>query len=303
MSDLHAVTGAFGYSGRHITARLLSAGHTVRTLTGHTHRQDPFNGRVEVKPFRFDDPAALAASLEGVKVLYNTYWVRFEYGQTTFAAAVRHSEALIAAAKAAGVERIVHTSITRPSADSPLPYFSGKAAVEQALISSGISYAILRPAVFFGGRDVLLNNIAWTLRRLPLFGVARGGEYSIQPIHVEDFAALALKHGASREDVTLDAVGPETYTFNALVRLIAASIGRPARLINLPDALVLAVGRLIGRITGDIILTRDEIEGLSANLLISEAPPTGETRLSVWLKAHAAELGVAYASEVARHFA
>jgi uncharacterized protein YbjT (DUF2867 family) len=203
---------------------LLSRGARVRNLTGHSNRPDPFGGRVEVTPLRFDDPSTLRESLRGVRVLYNTYWVRFDHGASTFARAVERGRTLFRAAVEAGVERVVHVSITNPAADSPLPYFRGKAETEGALRASGLSHAILRPAVFFGGRDVLINNIAWLLRRLPVFGVAPGA-YGIQPIHVEDLARLAVAQGEQRRDVVLDAVGPETFEFQELVRLVRDAVG------------------------------------------------------------------------------
>src|SRR5512142_3244042 len=131
--DVHAITGAFGYSGRHVAALLLEQGARVRTLTGHPDRPDPFGGRVEVAPLAFDDPAALRRALHGVAVLYNTYWIRFSHRDATHARAVANSRALFRAARDAGVGRIVHVSITNPSAESRLPYFSGKAEVERAL--------------------------------------------------------------------------------------------------------------------------------------------------------------------------
>jgi uncharacterized protein YbjT (DUF2867 family) len=299
--SVHAVTGAFGYSGEHITRLLLGRGERVRSLTGHPDRPDPFAGAVEVTPFRFEDPAALRAALEGVRVLYNTYWVRFDHGASTFARAVERSRALFHAAAEAGVERVVHVSITNPSADSPLPYFRGKAQVEAALRETGLSHAILRPAVFFGGRDVLINNIAWLLRRLPLFGTARGA-YGIQPIHVEDLARLAVEQGASRTDALLDAVGPETFGFDALVRLVRDAVGSRARMVPVPRAFLLASARLVGAVVRDVVLTPDEIAGLTANLLVSRAPPTAPTRFSQWLAGNAERLGVEWASELRRHY-
>ena len=300
--DVHAVTGAFGYSGRHIAARLLSASARVRSLTGHPERPDPFGGKVEVRRFAFDDPARMRAELSDVQVLYNTYWVRFDHGASTFARAVEHSRRLFRAAAEAGVERVVHVSITNPSLDSPLPYFRGKAEVERALAASGLSHAVLRPAVFFGGRDVLVNNIAWLLRRLPLFGVAPGA-YGLQPIHVEDFAALAVAQGASRETVTVDAIGPEAPTFRELVDLVRRAVASRALLVNVPPRLLLLAARLLGPLTGDVVLTPDEIAGLRANLLVSKAPPTGATRFSEWALAHGPELGREWASELGRHYA
>jgi uncharacterized protein YbjT (DUF2867 family) len=298
---IHAVTGAFGYSGQAIARRLLERGARVRTLTGHPDRPDPFQGRVEVVPFAFDQPEPLRAALAGVEVLYNTYWVRFDHGASTFARAVEHSRRLFRAAAEAGVERIVHVSITNPSLDSPLPYFRGKAEVEGALRESGISHAILRPAVFFGGRDVLINNIAWLLRRLPVFGVAPG-RYGIQPIHVDDLARLAVEQGEGRADATLDAVGPETFRFDDLVRLVRRAVGSRALVTRVPRWLLLLAGRLTGAVVGDVVLTPDEVVGLSANLLVSGQPPTGTTRFTEWLAGHAGELGVEWAGELGRHY-
>jgi NADH dehydrogenase len=299
--SIHAVTGAFGYSGRALTERLLARGLHVRNLTGHPDRPDPFGGRVELRPLPFDDPAALRRSLEGVQVLYNTWWVRFSHGDRSHERAVAASRALFDAARAAGVERVVHVSITRPSLDSPLPYFSGKARVEEALRTSGLSHAILRPAVFFGGRDVLLNNIAWLLRRLPLFGLV-GGSYGLRPIHVEDFATLAASEGDRRVDVVRDAVGPDAFTFEALVRRIARAVGSRARIVRVTPRLLHAASIVTGWLVRDVPLTRDEIAGLTAGLLESDGPATGEVRLGEWLDAHGDGLGREWASELGRHF-
>ena len=299
--QVHAVTGAFGYSGSHIARLLLDRGERVRTLTGHPDRPDPFGGRVEVARFRFDQPAAMREALADVRVLYNTYWVRFDHGAETFARAVDNSRALFRAAVDAGVERIVHASITNPSSDSPLPYFRGKAAVEAALRETGIAHGILRPAVFFGGRDVLVNNIAWLLRHLPVFGIA-SGSYGIQPVHVEDFARLAVEHGEGRANAVLDAVGPETFAFDEFVRVIRRGVGSRALVARVPRWALLATARVIGSVVGDVVLTRDEVSGLTSNLLVSKGPPTASTRFSGWLAAHANGLGVEWGSELMRHY-
>lgn len=301
-SPLHAVTGAAGYSGRAIAEQLLEGGVRVRSLTGHPERPDPFGGRVEVAPLDWKRPDALIRSLEGVQVLYNTYWVRFAHGGVHHSLAVERSGVLIEAAARAGVQRIVHTSITQPNPHSPLPYFAGKARVEAMLRASGLSFAILRPAVFFGGRDVLLNNIAWLLRRLPVFGVPGDGRYRVQPIHVEDYARLAVQQGAGGDDVVLDAVGPETWAYDELVRLLAKAVGRSPRLLQLPPQVVLATARLLGSLVRDVVLTREEIDGLMADLLVSAGDPTGTTRLSTWLDEHGDSLGRAWANELARHY-
>jgi NADH dehydrogenase len=299
--DVHAVTGAFGYSGRHIAERLLAQGARVRSLTGHPDRPDPFGGRVEVRRFRFDDPARMREDLADVKVLVNTYWVRFDHGASTFARAVEHSRALFRAAAQAGVERVVHVSITNPSLDSPLPYFRGKAEVEAALRETGLSHAILRPAVFFGGRDVLVNNIAWLLRRLPVFGVAPGG-YGLQPIHVDDFATLAVAQVGSRQSVTLDAVGQESLGFRELVTLVRRAVGSRTWVVEVPPRLLLLASAMLRPLLGDVALTPDEVRGLTEGLLVSKERPTGATRFTDWALAHGPELGREWASELARHY-
>jgi NADH dehydrogenase len=295
-ASIHAVTGAFGYSGRYIAQRLLQQGQDVITLTNSSSRADPFGGRVRAFPFHFERPDLLAQHLKDVSVLYNTYWVRLG----DHAEAVRNTVALFEAAKQAGVERIVHVSITNPSADSPSSYFRGKARLEKALISSGISYAILRPAVLFGKEDILINNIAWTLRRLPVFGVFGDGHYRLQPIYVDDLAGLAVEQGKSRENVVINAIGPETFAYRDLVAAIGQAIGKPRHIMSVPPWLGYRISWAMGKALGDVLVTRDEIEGLMAERLYVNAPPAGTTPPSEWLKANADALGRQYASEVAR---
>jgi NADH dehydrogenase len=303
-SDLHIVTGAFGYSGRYIAERLVEAGRQVRTLTNHPNPRDPLFFRVQTMPFLFENPKALVESLRGARVLINTYWVRFNRGAVTYDLAVRNTQSLIRAAVEAGVRRFVHVSITNPSEDSPLPCFRGKAILERSLIESGLSYAIARPTVLFGREDILLNNIAWMLRRFPVFAVFGRGEYRVQPVYVGDLAAKAVEMAEGTDSVVIDAVGPETYSYEALVRLIARHIGggRSPRIIHLPPWAGLLASKVLGRLIGDVIVTRDEIRGLMANLLVSANPPTCPTSLSDWLARHGAELGKEYHSELARHF-
>jgi uncharacterized protein YbjT (DUF2867 family) len=294
------VTGSFGYSGKYITRRLLAAGRKVRTLTNSLDRQNPFGTDVEAHPYNFDRPDELVRSLEGARVLINTYWVRFDHADFTHTQAVRNTLRLFEAAKQAGVPRIVHVSITNPSADSELPYFRGKAELEAALIASGLSYAILRPAVLFGLEDILINNIAWMLRRFPVFGVFGNGNYRLQPIFVDDFAQLSVEAADSSENVVRDATGPETFTYRELVSVIGKAIGRPRPIVSIPPALGVAAGRLVGMFVGDVVVTRDEVAGLMQNLLVTGLPPAGATALSQWILDHKESLGRAYSSELAR---
>jgi NADH dehydrogenase len=298
--ELHVVTGAFGYSGRYITDRLLRAGNRVRTLTNSPDREHPFGNRVEVHPFNFDHPERLAGSLEGARVLYNTYWVRFNHADFGYSLAIDNTRTLFSAARRAEVSRVVHISITNPSEDSLLEYFRGKALLERDLRESGLSHAILRPAVLFGGDDILINNIAWVLRHLPIFGVFGEGQFRLQPIHVDDFADLAVAQGMERADRIIDAIGPETYTYREIVQELARIIGVWRPIVSVPPQLGYAAGWLLGKLLGDVLITRDEVEGLMQDLLATESDPTGKTRLSSWAREHAATLGRRYATELGR---
>lgn len=298
-----AVTGAFSYSGKYIARRLLERGEEVITLTGHPNRPDPFGGKVKAYPLDFNE-AAMTKSLQGVDVLVNTYWVRFDKGRNTQPRAVENTRKLVNAAKAAGVKRIVHISIANPSADSHLPYYWGKAANEKAVIESGLSYAILRPTVLYGGgEDVLINNIAFFLRRFPVFFIPGDGSYGIQPVHVEDLADLAVEAVYSRESYVIDAVGSDSYTFKELVQLIDETIGARRALISVPPRLALFAAQVISLFVRDVVLTPEEVDGLMANLLVSKEPPRGKTLFRDWLKQNKDQIGTKYASELKRHYA
>ena len=304
-----AVTGAFSYSGKYITRRLLAQGHEVITLTGHPNRPDPFGGKVKAFPLDFDE-AGMARSLAGVDTLYNTYWVRFDRGANTQPQAVENTRKLVNAAKSAGARRMVHISIANPSADSHLPYYWGKAANEKAVTESGMSYAILRPTVLFGMEDVLINNIAWLLRRFPFFGQIGDGQYKIQPVFVDDLAELADETGARDEDLVWDAVGPDIFTFDEMVKLIGEKIGHPKPILHLAPRLALTAAWVVSLFVRDVVLTREEVEGLMAGLLVSHETPRATpscvrcraTRLADWLEANKNSVGAVYASELSRHY-
>lgn len=295
-----AVTGAFGYSGRYIAKRLLAAGDSVITLTNSVNRENPFGTRVRAFPFHFDQPDLLRQSLEGVEALINTYWVRFDHRRFTHGEAVANTKILFQAAKAARVRRIVHVSITNPDMDSDLPYFRGKAELELALRQLGVSYCILRPTVLFGKEDVLINNIAWSLRHLPVFGVFGAGDYQLQPIYVDDLAAAAVAKAGESSDQIIDAIGPETFTYRQLAESVKRELGVKRMVVPVPPGVGYWAGRLLGLFVGDVVITREEIRGLMENRLCVSAPPLGGTRLTDWIREHRATLGRHYTSELAR---
>lgn len=299
---MHVVTGAFGYIGRYIARRLLERGESVRTVTTHVDKPNPFGPAVEAFPYSFDDPAALVRSLRGARTLFNTYWVRFDHGDSSFEKAVRNTETLFRCAREAGVSRIVQVSVTRCSLDSPLPYYRGKARQEEALRASGVPFSIVRPTLVFGREDVLVNNVAWLLRTFPVFPVFWSGASRVQPVFVEDLATLAVDEACAAPGRTFDAVGPETFTFEDLVRRLARAVGSRALFLRVPPALGLAAGRLVGLFLGDVVLTRDELKGLMDERLTSDDPPNAPTLFTDWLEAHRDEVGAGFTSEMSRHF-
>lgn len=301
-SAFDVVTGAFSYTGRAIARYLIARGRRVRTLTGHP-RSDPELPEVEASPYRFDDPAALAAALRGAEVLYNTYWVRFPRAPVSFEGAVENSRVLFRAASAAGIRKIVHVSVTKPSLDSRWPYFRGKALVEASLRDSGVPFAVVRPRVVFGEGDILINNIAWLLRRFPVFCIPGQGDYRVRPVHADDVASVCTEAAAGPSGVTTDAVGPETLTFEEMVGAVRAAVGVRTRLVHVPPSLIPALTRLIGLAVRDVLLTPHELGGLMAELSMTEGPSTGAIRFSEWVAQHGRRLGMRYASELKRHFA
>jgi NADH dehydrogenase len=301
-TGIDVVTGAFSYSGSVIAQLLLDKGRSVRTLTGHPERAQGDSRGIELRPMSFDDPLELEDSLGGATTLYNTYWVRFPHGRTNHAIAVANSRLLFQMARRAGVQRIVHVSITHPRIDSPYPYFAGKAQVERALAETGIPYAIVRPSVLFGGPGVLLNNIAWLLRHLPVIAIAGKGDYRIRPIYVGDLANLCAELGSSRDDVIVDAVGPESLTFNELVILIRTAVGRSSRIVHVPGEVAAKTAQVLGRILHDVLLSREELFAMMDGLADSPAAPIGESSVSEWIARHGDELGRRYANELDLHF-
>jgi uncharacterized protein YbjT (DUF2867 family) len=301
MTQLDVVTGAFSYSGAAIAGELSRRDHRVRTLTGHPEKA-PADSEVDCRPLDFAAPAELRQSMAGAHTLYNTYWVRFSRGAVSHEAAVANSRTLFTAAAQAGVQRIVHVSITNPSLSCTDSYFAGKAQVEQALAECGVPYAIARPATLFGGNGVLVNNIAWLLRRLPVFAIGGRGDYRIRGIHVDDLAALCADLGARPGNVVQDAVGPQALTFRQLVEEIRAAVGSRAAIVPVPGALIPVLAGVLNVALRDRLLTADEYASMAAGRADSAAPATGRIAFTDWVREHGDELGRSYANELDRHF-
>ncbi len=303
MSDknTYAVTGAFGYSGKYIAAKLLSQNKRVITLTNSINRPNPFGTKVKACKFNFDNQAELVKSLSEVKTLINTYWVRFNHKTFKHSEAVDNTLILFEAAKAAGVEKIVHVSISNPSKTSHLEYFSGKAILEEALINTGISHSILRPTIIFGQEDILINNIAWMVRTMPIMGVFGDGKYKVQPIHVLDLAETAVQEAENPNNIIIEAIGEETYEYKELVKTIANILGINRKIISVSNGFGYFMSKIIGWWKNDYVVTREEIDGLKSNLLYTpDAKPIGKIKLSQWIQENKNTLGKVYSNELQR---
>jgi uncharacterized protein YbjT (DUF2867 family) len=303
-SRVDVVTGGFSYTGRFIARRLLAGGRRVRTLTNHSNRPgaEDLQAELEVEPLQFDDRKRLAVALRGANTLYNTYWVRFEHGGLDFDRAVANTRVLMQAAVEAGVRKVVHISVSNPSLDSPLPYYAGKARTEEIVKESGLAWAIVRPTLVFGPGDILINNIAWALRRMPVFGMPGLGHYRVQPVAAEDVAEIAVSAASHEENMTVDAAGPETVTFAELVDEISIAVQRRPRFVYLTPGLFMPAIKVVGLFKQDTVLTREEVDGLMAELLVSAEAPLGTTKFDDWLLQHGEKLGLQYMSELDRHF-
>jgi uncharacterized protein YbjT (DUF2867 family) len=294
---MNVVTGALSFTGRAIAEELLQRGERVLSLSRRDDPSDPLRKRIDVRLLRFDD--TLGTSLEGAHTLYNTYWIRFERGASTFDDAVRRTTLLFEAARRAGVRRIVHISVSRADAADDLAYFRGKHRLERWLAESDLEWAVVRPTLVFGPNDILVNNIAWILHRVPLFLVPRPVECLVQPVSVRDTARIAVD---AAPGVIQDAAGPEVHRFDQLIRLIAGAVGSRARIIAAPRAVALACVAAWNAVVRDVVVTRDELVGLSRSLLTSSEPPLGSDRFSDWLRESAGTLGRRYQSELRRNF-
>ena len=298
----HAVTGAFGFTGRALAERLLGGGDEVVTLTRRSGAGDPLAQRITVRPLDTTRPDELVSTLAGVDTLFNTYWMRFPRGPSTFEGAVARSATLLAAAREAGVRRVVHVSVVNASADADTPYVRAKAALESVVRSAGMEWVIVRPTLTYGPGDILINNLAWALRRLPVYGLPGLGRYTVQPVHVDDVARICLEAASGEAGRVIDAAGPETLTYRELVALVRGSIGSRAIVLPMPGLVVLATARLLGLLVRDVVLTRDEIRELTSSLLTSQQPPLGTIRITDWVPTNADTLGRTWASELARNY-
>jgi NADH dehydrogenase len=299
---LNVVTGSFGYIGKYITKELLSQGYAVKTVTTHPEKPNPFGKLVQAASYSFDSPDLLTDYLEGSNTLFNTYWVRFNYKKWSFEQALENTNILFRCARDAGVKKIIQISVTNPSEKDDLPYYRGKALQEKAVKDLGLDFTIVRPTLVFGKEDILVNNIAWTIRKFPIVPIFGSGNYQVQPVFVEDLGKIVVEASQQESETVIDAIGPETYTYKEFLSLIARELNRNVSFFHTSPSVGIFLGQLIGVFVRDIVLTSDELKGLMLNKLTSQQKSNGKTHFSDWLRENKKTIGSGYTSELDRHF-
>lgn len=305
--EINLVTGAFSYSGKYIADELLKYDHKIKTLTGHPDEESINFDKIDIFPYNFENYSELVTSLTGVTTFINTYWIRFPQKDITWDDVVSNSKILFDACKEAGVKKIIHLSVTNPSLNSPYPYFKGKAEVEDYLTSLDISYTIIRPALTFEDGDILLNNIAWLLRRSPLFGIFGDGKFMIQPISQLDLSKVVVSHIYDGKDTReiIDAIGPETHEFQDIIKMLNSATNSKTLILKFPGVLYwipYLFSKIVGFFMKDTLLTRNEIGALKDNLLLTNSLPVADTSFKDWVSKNGDKLGSEYAHEINRHY-
>jgi NADH dehydrogenase len=201
------------------------------------------------------------------------------------------------------VRRIVHISIANPAIDSPLPYYRGKGLVERALAETAVPYSIVRPTWIFGGerRDVLANNIAWILRHMQVFALPAAGATRCSPSMSRTSRGSASRPPTADPTSSLTPPARRRLPSTNYVQGVRRALRRRAPIIHVPPVIMAHAARALGLLLRDVVLTPDEISGLTSGLLVSHQEPLGRIAFSEWLAAHSGSIGCAYANELERH--
>jgi len=234
------LTGATGFTGSHLLAQLLARGIRPRCLVRPTSdTRDLRTAGVEIIEGDLGDEASLARAFDGADVLLNTASIGFGHGP-----------GIVAAAERAGISRAVFISTTAIFTTLNAKTKSVRMAAEETIRTSGLRWTIVRPTMIYGtARDRNMARLVRYLSRWPVMPVGGRGEHLLQPVHVDDVARavlLALDHDAAIGRA-YNIAGKSPLTFNAVVDVVAAQLGRRVWKLHLPVAPVAGVLALAER--------------------------------------------------------
>jgi uncharacterized protein YbjT (DUF2867 family) len=263
---LISVTGATGFVGRHIAATLAARGHRVRVLA-----RDPARARVlselnvEIVAGGLADRTALDRLARGADALIHLVGIIVEQGAQTFTAVhVAGTQALLAAAREAGVRRFVHMSAVG-ARDEPgaTPYHRTKRQAEQLVRDSGLSHAIFQPSIINGPESAPIRLLAQLHRWSPVVPVFGDGRFPTQPVWIDD-VAVAFALAAERPDTVgvFELGGPHVLTYEEFLLTIGRATGHSRPLVHVPLGLVRAAVRVFDVFGPAAPLTSDQVQML-----------------------------------------
>lgn len=277
--------GGSGFLGRHVAARLVAAGYTVRVPTRRRERARHLLllPLAEVLEADVNDASRLPGLLQGVDVVINLVGVLHSrrgqpWGPAFEAAHVRLPRELVAACDALGISRLIHVSALGAAADAPSEYLRSKAAGEAVVRAARTPWTILRPSVVFGREDSFLNLFAGLLRMFPVLPLG-GAEARMQPVFVGDVAQAVLDCLTRREaeGQTYALAGSSVYTLRELVQYVAQVQRRCRGVIALPGPLAGLQAAALECLPGPL-MSRDNLLSLQVPNVAEGAPlPFGRT--------------------------
>jgi NADH dehydrogenase len=225
-----AITGATGFVGGHLTNRLTGEGHEVVRIG--RHRIDD-----AIVHSSLNDVDQLTVAFTGCKAVAHCAGINRELGDQTYARVhVEGTRNVVAAAKNAGVQKIVLLSFLRARPDCDSPYHESKWEAEEIVRNSGLDYTVIKAGIIYGRGDHMLDHLSHALHTFPIFGLVGLKEKSIRPLAVEDLVhvmrAALVDRRIKRQTIAL--VGPEEIYLSEAVRRVAEVVGKRPLLFPLP---------------------------------------------------------------------
>jgi uncharacterized protein YbjT (DUF2867 family) len=273
---LVTVFGGTGFLGRRVVRHLRDGDFTVRIASRHPERSSSVfpegTSNIESVQADINDDASILAAIRDAAAVVNAVSLYVEHGSDTFHSVhVEAAERLAKLARQSGLQRIAHLSGLGSDARSTSSYIRSRGEGEEVVRQAFPGATMIRPAVMFGPGDAFVTPLLKMLRALPIFPMFGRGQTRLQPAYVEDVAeaiARALRSPSAASAYELG--GPRIYTFEELLRTIAAGAGKTPLLFPVPFALWRTVG-YAAKILPDPPITLSQIELMQIDNVASPA--------------------------------